>query len=456
MERELYPLTAAQNILFYSQKYSFQKQINNVATLLLIEEDIDIEIFKSALLKSYERIDALRLRITKHEGSVMQYFLDKEQPEMHYLNLSGKNPEEVDAVFNKLASKRVTHFDKPLSRVFFLENCNGMKGIFFIVSHLILDSWGICNFFKDVMSVYEAMAKGGEYPKAPYAYKDLMLQELNYRNTPQYIKDREYWINEFSPTNEPIFTHLNGSKVLDKVRKKKKNPLYRRATSLSFLSFASQEILLIPKDMVDKMKLFCSEHRLPVQTLIMLAYRSFISKINRREKDILFYTVLARRGTLAEKSSGGSRVYFLPFRTILDESTTFKDSLEMLAEKQSSIYKHSAINPLENMGIITKAYNKKPTEAYASGSLTFQPIPIVHPNGAKIHSKWYCNGASSNYFYMTVMDDDGSGALRFYYEYKKTIVSVESIRELHSYMLKFIETGLNNKDITIGELLSLE
>ncbi|WP_040214558.1 condensation domain-containing protein [Clostridium polynesiense] len=455
MNKELYPLTPAQHILFFSQKYSFQKQINNVSTLLLLEGETDFELLKDSALKAFQRMDSFRIRLTSHEDKIKQYFVDKEEPELHILDLKDTSDEDTETLFRKLASKRVTHFDKPLSRIYLLKNCRGMKGIFFVVSHLILDSWGICNFFKDVMGIYEALKNSEELPKPPSEYKSVMEEELNYINTPQYARDKEFWAKEFNPDNEPMYTHLNGPKALDKARKKTKDPSCRKANTVALITFAAHEIHLISSETVMKMKDFCSQYRLPIQTMIMLAYRSYLSKVNRREKDVIFFTILARRGTVKEKNSGGSRVYFIPFRTVIDEDTTFLEALEIIAEKQSSIYKHSAINPLEVLELMKKVYNVKPTQGYSTGSLTFQPIPLVGPKGTKIHTKWYCNGAASNVFYATVMDDDGSGALRFYYEYQKMVLKPEKIRDFHNYMLRFIDAGINNKDTTLKELLNL-
>ena len=207
--------------------------------------------------------------------------------------------------------------------------------------------------------------------------------------------------------------------------------------------------------MVDSMRRYSSEKRVPIQTMIMLAYRSYLSKVNRREKDVMYYTVLARRATLAEKKSGGSRVQFLPFRTILEEDMTFQGALEALSERQSSIYKHGNYDPLKCIDLLNSVYGKKQTYGYCSGSLTFQPVPLKGPNGAKIYTKWYGNGAAANTFYITIMDDDGSGALRCYYEYKTKVVPRERALDFHEYMLRLIDTGVRNPNITIGELLDI-
>src|SRR5690554_4993907 len=101
---------------------------------------------------------------------------------------------------------------------------------------------------------------------------------------------------------------------------------------------------------------------------------------------------------------------------------------------------------------MNNAYNIPRIGAHCFSALTFQPVKLSI-EGIKIHTKWYSNGTAPNPIYITVMDDDGSGGFKFYYEYQTAIVSQATLRDLHDFMMGFIETGINNNDITIGELM---
>lgn len=69
---------------------------------------------------------------------------------------------------------------------------------------------------------------------------------------------------------------------------------------------------------------------------------------------------------------------------------------------------------------------------------------------------WYGNGASGLAVYLTVMDGDDTGGLKFYYEYQTHAVTMETINKLHSYMMKMLEAGVSNDEITVGELLKID
>lgn len=458
MEKKYYDLTAAQNILFFSQKYTIHKQVNNICTSVLVDKELDFDTLRKAIEIAYDRNDALRIRIVKVDKSMKQYFEDKANPNIDVLDFTGKSQEQMEKKLYKLARKPITVWGKPLSKIYMLRSYDGRTGLYFIVSHMIMDSWAITTFFKDLFEVYISLEEGQDLPKPLKTFEKLLVEDLNYKNTEKYKADREFWEKEFNKDLEPIYTSVNGYSKLEAFRKKKKNPNLRHIQSINLLrTKAKHAIFNFDKELVQKMEEYCVANRVSMQSLVLLAFRSYFSKVNRREKDIFFHTVIARRGTLAEKNSGGSRVFFMPFRTIIEEDVSFKRACEIINEKQTTIYRHSAIDPLEVMSIWKKAYSLPQIGAYAGASVTFQPVKLALPNqDIKIESKWYGNGAASQDLYLTVMDGDGTGSLRFYYEYIVHNVPLENIENLHNYMIKTIEAGIANNDITIKELLSIE
>ena len=52
------------------------------------------------------------------------------------------------------------------------------------------------------------------------------------------------------------------------------------------------------------------------------------------------------------------------------------------------------------------------------------------------------------------MDGDGTGALKCYYEHDDQITS-ETIARMHDYLIKVLVKGIENPDVTIGELFDL-
>ena len=213
---------------------------------------------------------------------------------------------------------------------------------------------------------------------------------------------------------------------------------------------------MVEKDDVDLMKAFCLENSFPsMYLLFIMGLRSYFAKVNNRTRTVSIYNIVARRGTIEEKMSGGTRVHFLSFTTVLNEDMTFRDALNVLMEKQNSIYRHADFSSLRVFDIEYQKIGMKPGEDYRALTITFQPVPMELGNGMKADTKWYCNGSAAQPFYLTIMDGDGTGSLRCYYEYMNKHIKADRVRECHRFAIQVIKEGIKNPMITVGELLDL-
>lgn len=449
-----YDLTPGQKLLLFSQSFTVHKQINNIFTLTLVEKKLDFYLLKSAIELAYEQNDAFRLRITKNGRKIQQYFADREKPDIKTLDFTGQTEESMDKCLHAYAKKPIRIFNRSMTRVFLVHSWNGLDGIYFGVSHLILDSWGICVFLQYVMEVYDALLNSTPLPKPLKSLESLLQKDLMYVGSAQEQKDREFWQNEFGSKEPSLISHINGPALLEAYRKKKKDPTIGYANTFSFRTAGRHEVLYVPKEDVEKIQAFCDQQRISMQSVFMLGVRTALSKLNNRQKDIGIYMTNARRGTLEEKRTGGSRVHSSIFRTIFDEEKTFEQACQETYSYQMRLYRHAEFGTVEMIGMEAQAYNRK---GYFTGwhttVFTFQPIKLVLKDGTPLRTKWYCNGASSSVHYLTMMDADATGALRCYYEYQKHTVTARRVREFHSLMTQAVMAGVSNPTVTLGAIL---
>ena len=110
METKYYDLTYSQKILFYSQKYTVHKQVNNISMCILVEEELDLDILKKAIRLAYERMDSLSIRLVKKDGDVKQYFNKDQKTEIGYMDFRNKTFEAMEKKLYKIARKRITYY----------------------------------------------------------------------------------------------------------------------------------------------------------------------------------------------------------------------------------------------------------------------------------------------------------------------------------------------------------
>lgn len=454
-DRTYYPLTPSQQAIFLSRKYSMHKSIINIPTSLIVKEELDPEVLEEAVRRGIERWDSFGLRLTKDKENAKQYFGKREGETIERLDFTGKTRTDMEKTFLRLGSKKLDVYESPMSRFYIVTTPEGYGGIFSIISHLIMDSWAISMFYKDCMEIYYSFTKGTPFPKDVRNYEDVLKKEVTYRQTPQYTKALEFWKKEFS-VSEPIYTHVNGREVLDKFRKKKGNENVRFASSFYLRSTASHELQWIPREDIESMKEFLTANRFPtLQVMFQMGLRTYLSKVNDHEEDVCFYNVVARRGTLEEKMTGGTRVHFMHFRTIMDPEMTFLEGCQMLFDKQNELYRYADFSPMEMFAVEQSILPAKAGTSYRSCTLTFQPVPMSVGEGPEVETRWYSNGAVAQPFYITVMDGDGTGGLKCYYEYMSNSITKERVLDVHRYMTKVMLAGAKNPNITIQELFDL-
>ena len=151
----LYPLTAAQKIHFFTLKYCPKKQVLNIGTSMFIKDDIDFDILREAIYRCYDRCEALRIRFTEEkEGEVYQYIVDKEVRPIEQYDFSHYSEEMVDEILRKWTEVPFQRVEAPLNRIVMLSVPGGYKGIYFLVDHMTMDSYSIITFMTDLIEVY--------------------------------------------------------------------------------------------------------------------------------------------------------------------------------------------------------------------------------------------------------------------------------------------------------------
>lgn len=458
-----YPLSPAQHLMFYAYRFSIHKQLMNIPTSCLKDTLLDMALLKQAVAASVQRHDVFGIRITKVDKQTRQYFSDRAVLTLGELDFTGQSAAAMDKRLHQIGAKATGLYDKPLASLYLIKTPDGKSGVFTVICHLIMDSWAITQFYKDIWDVYDALLIQAPPPKALPSYEAMLQKELDYQTSAQHDLDRAFWSEEIagapagSPVGPPpISTHVNGSIMLEKYRKFKRKPDYRFGRGISLRTTARHAVHMVSAADMAKMTAFCQTNRIATtQVLFTLGVRLYLAKVNQREQDISFHLISARRGTLVEKLCSGTRVHPLILRTIMAEQVTFAEAIDQLREKQHAMFRHPNLSPLEMFALMSQHFAYSPLEGYSALHLTFQPVPLIDRNGVSVSTWWYCNGTAASAIGLSIMDGDATGALRCYYEYQDHQIKPETIARFHTYMIQVILAGIANPNISLKNLLDL-
>lgn len=455
-----YPLTVAQKFHFYYLEYCPKKEVVNVGTSLTIEYELDIDVLRQSIYKAYERCEAMRLRFAydKEEKQWYQYVAEKEEREIEYVDFSGKSMEEAEAIMKGWTEVPFEREDSPMNKIVMIKTPDGNQGIYLLGDHLTLDAQSLICFLRDVIELYcSTMYEGVEYPKDMRSYIEQLEKDLAYEaGSKAQQRDREFFYKQIEQS-EPIYNGIDGPAALEEARKK--NPNARSAKFISSNVDSALDIFHLEEEPTTRLMRFCEEQHISLQCLLIMGIRTYLQKMNGND-DVSINVAYARRATLAEKKSGGTRIHSFPFRTIISEDTTFLEGIHIIRDGQNETFRHTNFDPVEYFAYRRKLYPIEPGTGYEPMSLTYQPLTLKDKGLTQLgdityKTKWYPNGATTQAMYLTVMHRPDDNGLDFNFEHQVEAITREKLEFFYYYMCKIMFKGIENPNLKIGDIIKL-
>ena len=455
-----YPLTVAQKFHFYYLDYCPKKEVVNVGTSLTIEYELDVDVLRQSIYQAYERCEAMRLRFAydKKEKQWYQYVVEKEDREIEYVDFSGKTMEEAEAIMTEWTRTPFEREDSPMNRVVIIKTPDGCQGTYLLGDHLTLDAQSLIGFMRDVIEIYcSTVFEGVEYPAPMRSYIEQVEKDLAYEaGSKAQQRDREYFY-KLIEESEPIYNGIDGPAALE--RERETNPKARAAQFISRNVDSALDIFHLEEEPTQRLMKFCEDQHISLQCLLLMGIRTYLQKMNGND-DVSINVAYARRATLAEKKSGGTRIHSFPFRTIISEDKTFLEGIHIIRDGQNETFRHTNFDPVEYLAYRRKVYPVEPGRTYEPMSLTYQPMSLRDKGLTKIgdikyKTKWYPNGATTQAMYLTVMHRSDDNGLDFNFEHQTAAITREKLEYFYYYLCRIMFKGIENPDLTIGDIIKL-
>lgn len=454
-----YPISNSQQMMYLmSLKYGSGYPVNNIGFGYYWQGEMDKEVMKESIYEAISRCDTMRLRFVMGKKlSLLQYVTEKSELRVEEWDYSHLTVEEAQKRLTDFSRINIPMFDCELHRIILINFKDGYKGIFMRIQHLAMDAYSLKVFVNDIIEIYLHKTKGTPYPKPMRPYIPVLEKELAYTSSEQHEIDRQYWYDSLAKTDEPIFTDFMIENRLK--LQQKKYPEHRFADIHSGLPDASTIKFSMSAEDSEKVLKMCGERGLSIFAVISMGVRTGLSCFNDNQQDVSFKMIINRRGTIAEKKSGGLRINFLPMRSIIAPEETFSDAVKKISEVQNEMYLHASLSFLETLKERHKSMPKdaKFDSTYDSFGLSYQPVMKLASIDEKMaetaKSVWYNNGATMIPLYVTVLHRTSDNGLDFIVEYRKEPEAEYDLTVLYSKIADTLVIGAENPDITVGEIL---
>ena len=457
----VYPLTAAQKFHFFYQNFCPKKEVLNIGTSLTIGVDLDFEELKRAIYKAYERCESMRLRFAHDkEGNYYQYVVAKEERDIEFVDFSDKTMEEAEKIMTAWTQVPFKRDDSPMNRIVMIKMPDGFQGIYFLADHMTMDAQSLICFLRDIIELYcNAKYEGVPYPKDMTSYIEQLERDLAYEaGSKAQAKDAEYF-QKLIDESEPIYNGIDGPAALEAERKRSGNPDARAAINVSDCVDSALDIFHLEAEPTKRLMDFCEKYHVSLATLLLMGLRTYFQKMNGND-DVSINTAIARRATIKEKKSGGTRIHSFPFRTIISPDRTFLDGVYTIRDLQNEYFRHANYDPVAYFAYRGSKYPNPMGQTYEPIALTYQPMTLKEKGldqlgDIQYKTKWYPNGATVQAMYLTVMHRPEDNGLDFNFEHQIKAVSREKLEYLYYYLCKIMFKGVENPDLSIGEIMKL-
>lgn len=455
-----YPLTGSQNMMYLmSLKYGSGYPVNNIGCGYYWKGDYNKAEMKASIYEAIRRCDTMRLRFVMGKKlQLHQYVTEKSQLIIDEWDYSDMTVEEAQEKLTAYSRSNIPMFNCEIHKIVLIKFKGGYNGFFMRIHHLAMDAYSLKVFINDIIEIYKHRTQGTAYPKPMREYIPVLEKELAYEDSEQCKIDKQYWFDSLAKTTEPVFTDFMLESRLKAQQLKK--PEQRFADIHSGLPDADTVRFSISEENSEKLMKLCEERNISVFSLVSMGVRTALSCFNDNQQDVSFKMIINRRGTIAEKKSGGLRINFLPMRSIIKPEMTFTEGVNIISQVQNEMYLHSTLSFL---GMLKERHKSMSEDAkfdstYDSFGLSYQPMmkmaAINEEMADTVKSIWYNNGAIMIPLYVTVCHRASDGGFDFIFEYRREQEAEYDLTVLFSKIEKALLAGAENPDITVGEILN--
>ena len=445
---ELFPLSGAQGLVYYKLKFAVNKAAANINASLHLDGDINVSLMQQAMFFALCRNKSVSVRMRKCGNTIKQYFTSELPEKIEYIDYIGQTDERMNADIKKWCTSPFGKgfLDIPLYRAKFLHKPDGKYSFFFCVSHLAFDAYALLYMANDALYIYDCLKTEKSIKLFVSDPIGCIAEEESYLSSVKYAEDEEYWKKQVLDT-EPYFTNCTPAVDLRSKGKRcgKSNAM--------LLSQAGEQNLTVPAELVSAVNAFSLEHSVTPQSVYTTVLRQYLSKINGNTDDVTILSTNARRATLRQKRSGGTRVQAVIFRMRYSNELTVLEACRNNALLQNDAYRHGEYPLLNCINYYQSAYSAKLDKGYFSLMLTYQPVTLSQVPGIKASLSVYGSGSTNVPMYLTIMGLDDSGTLNCNYLYPTHLTDTSAAPLMHEALLKGLKYAVEHPEGSISGML---
>ena len=421
MERSVFPLTAQQKDIWYTEQM-VGGAVSNICGSILYDAKVfrpDSDFLQACVRELYKVNDALRIRIHRIEnGDLFQELTEETPDDVPVLFFSDRKEFQV---FGEAEAKKPLCCTDVLSRIFIV-NLPDSYGLLVKLHHLIGDAWTL-SLLGDQMSrlLVGRKIETGSYAKHLRAVSD-------YENSSRFGRDLDYYAQAW---------RKNGNIVLHDDRE----PGNCRANRLSFV---------LEGELLETIRGSLREQGCSLLAFLLTVYSLFLSRAELDTDTFWVGTTLLNRVGFEEYHTVGMFVSTLPVSVSLDYDRTFNENLKTMV---SYIFQVMRRRQCTMTGLLRAMRRDNPDlPRLFDVSVNYLNAQVEDASCGKRETHWYMNHTQADALQIQIEDRDKEGVLHIHYDFKESVFSPRQIEQMHKAVTVIMQSASENGDLPLRQI----
>jgi len=318
------PLSYSQQRLWFMEQLNPGSAVFNMPCVLKISGPLDIEILRRAFEEIVRRHESLRTRFEMRNGEGVQIISPVGQWLLPVENISSLDDEEKEnKVREFIAQESLTPFNLsrgPLlrTRVLIVSDVTASRPeyiVAFNMHHIISDGWSVDVLMRELVTLYDAYAKGQASPLAelPIQYVDFAIWQRQWLQGDTLKKQIDYWKNHLQGAPQSIALPTD------------------RPRQASHAARGAEYVHWLEKELTHALSQYCQQHNVTTFMVMLAALQVLLAKLTG-ERDICVGTPIAGRNRAELENLIGFFLNGMVMRTKLDGNPLSSQIIERVKE----------------------------------------------------------------------------------------------------------------------------
>ena len=198
----LFPLSLAQERLWFISKFNPNSTAYNIPTALRIKGNFDLAVFEKSFQYLIDRHEVLRTSIIEIKDKAYQYIVNHLEFEYTLINVRKskeelKDEKDIQNLIYKESQCLLNFAQSPLLRVTVFRINEDEHIILLVIHHIISDGWSINVIIKEFSSIYNSFINQQNpiLPELKIQYADFSVWQRNWLQSEEAKSQLSFWSN---------------------------------------------------------------------------------------------------------------------------------------------------------------------------------------------------------------------------------------------------------------------